>query len=320
MHLKNTLLCLFLIITGSVLAACKPENLSSPVTPTAQAGTLIPFVTTTPSLTPNLTLMATYTPLPSATPTPRVYTVKRGDSLSSIAWAYGINLSDLQAANPTVDPYMLQPGMTLALPEVKPDGGGTQPAPAATPVPVQIDPPVCYPSLDGSAWCFSLVHNGNSFAVENITAKIRLSASNSELVAITPLDVIPAGETLPLVAHFAAPVESPVQADAFLLTGVPLMGGDERYLVAKIDSRQITISPDGKSAVATGNVILEGSRPSSLIWVAAVAYDSKGQIVGARRWAYPEALDAQTPLPFSINIYSMAGAIAQVDLFAEARP
>lgn len=320
MRMKNTLFFLCLVISSSILTACNSEIQTSPAPATAQAGTLIPYFTTTPSLTPNLTLMATYTPLPSATPTPRVYTVKRGDSLSSIAWAYGINLSELQAANPTVDPYMLQSGMTLVLPESKPNDGGTQPAPAATPVAVQIDPPVCYPALDGSAWCFALVHNSNPFAVENITATMRLSPSNSELVAIAPLDVIPAGEKLPLVAHFPAPVASPVDAEVLLLTGVPLMGGEERYLAAKIDSRQITISPNGKSASATGNIIVEDSRPSRLIWVAAIAYDSNGRVVGVRRWAYSETLDPQTPLAFSINIYSMAAAIAQVDLFTEVRP
>jgi LysM repeat protein len=306
-----------------MLMACKPAMQPS-TQPTAISGTLIPFFTPTPSVTPNLTLIPTNTPLPTVTPTPRIYTVKQGDTLSTIAWYYGINLTDLQAANPTVDPYTLKPGMTLVLPESKPSQSGTQAIPSATPVPVVIDPPTCYPSLDGSVWCFALVHNGNSFPVENITAEIRLSTSDSsgELnqVAITPLDVIAAGGMMPLVVHFASPVISVSHAEATLLTSIPVVGGDSRYITAKIDTQQITISSDGKTATASGNVILDGTRPANLIWVAAVAYDANGRVIGVRRWESIRALQPQTALPFTMNVYSMAGAISQVDLLVEARP
>lgn len=306
-----------------LLTACSPVA-SQSVSSTPTEGSLVFYSTATPSLTPNLTLLPTGTLPPTITPTPRIYTVKQGDTLSGIAWAYGINLLELQAANPTVDPLSLKPGMTIVLPEAKPSAGGTQPVPSSTPVPLVIDQPVCYPSLDGSAWCFALAHNTNSYAVENVTAEIRLtvSGSDSELVmpAITPLDVIAAGGAQPLVVHFLTPVGVISKATAVLQTCIPVVNADTRYLATRIDSQEITYLDDGKSATLTGSLLVEGSKPSQLVWIAIIAFDANGKVVGVRRWSSTSALKADTTLPFSIDVYSMAGKITRIDLQVEARP
>jgi LysM repeat protein len=49
-------------------------------------------------------------------PAPRLYRVKTGDSLSSIARAHGVKLADLMAANPGVEPRRLKVGAELKLP------------------------------------------------------------------------------------------------------------------------------------------------------------------------------------------------------------
>lgn len=54
---------------------------------------------------------------PDAAPgQPGVYTVKSGDTLGRIAAAYDITLSELQAANPGVDPRRLRIGQRLVVP------------------------------------------------------------------------------------------------------------------------------------------------------------------------------------------------------------
>lgn len=53
---------------------------------------------------------------PAATAAARSYTVKRGESLYTIAKKHGVKLSALQAANPGVDPRRLKAGQTLAIP------------------------------------------------------------------------------------------------------------------------------------------------------------------------------------------------------------
>jgi LysM repeat protein len=44
------------------------------------------------------------------------YTIKSGDSLAKIARANGVSLSDLEAANPGVDPKRLKVGQKINLP------------------------------------------------------------------------------------------------------------------------------------------------------------------------------------------------------------
>lgn len=54
---------------------------------------------------------------PDATPGKQgVYTIKSGDTLGKIAAAYKISLSELQAANPGVDPRRLRIGQQLVIP------------------------------------------------------------------------------------------------------------------------------------------------------------------------------------------------------------
>ncbi|MBD5781377.1 LysM peptidoglycan-binding domain-containing protein [Pelagicoccus sp. NFK12] len=45
-----------------------------------------------------------------------VYTIKSGDTLGKIAAAYKISLSQLQAANPGIDPRRLRIGQQVAIP------------------------------------------------------------------------------------------------------------------------------------------------------------------------------------------------------------
>src|SRR6185503_6033267 len=85
--------------------ACAPPATQSP----PQAGTLIPYLTSTQSPPrPPEGLVSVTTPLPS--PTPFTYTVQSGDSMSVIAEKFGVSLDDLQAANPEVSSNAMSVG------------------------------------------------------------------------------------------------------------------------------------------------------------------------------------------------------------------
>lgn len=54
---------------------------------------------------------------PGVTPGRRTYIVRQGDTMAAIARRHGVKLTQLQAANPAIDPRRLRPGQTVYLPE-----------------------------------------------------------------------------------------------------------------------------------------------------------------------------------------------------------
>ena len=56
------------------------------------------------------------------------------------------------------------------------------------------------------------------------------------------------------------------------------------------------------------------------VWVAAVAYDRDGRVVGWRRWESGAAMRAGIANQFQMHIYSLAGAISRLELSVQARP
>ena len=84
-------------------------------------------------------------PLVLATSGTRSYTVKPGDTLLSIARAFGVSSSAIADANGLQDPNKLVAGMTLTIP------GAQTPAPTATPAPAQGTTPAATPAPAAAA-------------------------------------------------------------------------------------------------------------------------------------------------------------------------
>lgn len=89
-----------------------------------------PGVTTEP-FTPTPTML----PSPAATPTPPVYEVQSGDTLSTIAARFGVSTEELQRANNIDDPNLIHVGQKLIIPGPTPEVTPTLP-PTLTPVPL----------------------------------------------------------------------------------------------------------------------------------------------------------------------------------------
>lgn len=87
----------------------------------AQVAALAANETTLPTPTPTETIVVT--PLPTPTATPVVYQVRAGDTLVTIAAAYGVGVEELMAANDISeqDVYVIQPGQMLYIPVPTPE-------------------------------------------------------------------------------------------------------------------------------------------------------------------------------------------------------
>ncbi len=284
---------------------------------------LTPFLTATATKTPKPANPATATPLPSPTSTPQTYTIQAGDSFLAIAIRYKTSVQALLAANPKVDPNMMALGTVLIIPASTAVPAGAAPSP--TPVAVTLGPVNCAASQDGGAWCFVLASNQQKNPVENVTVSIRMAGKDASdivsQVAQAPLNLLPAGESLALAAYFTPPASAPSQASADLLTALPVPAGDARYLKSRIEDQKVDLSEDGLSAEVSGQISLADKKAqANQLWIAAMAFDAQGHIVGLRRWQADSPLAAGQKLEFSLWVYSTGGKIAKVDALSEARP
>ncbi len=318
MH-RNPLVRFIILLTSYclILTGCaSPEIDSAP-----RHSTLIPFATSTrnPSPTPE-GLVAAETALPS--PTPFTYTVRQGDTISSIALKFGVSMDDLQAANPEISPNAMSVGQVIKIPS-NPDNPSGEPTP--TPVPFAVQQVECYPTADRGMWCFVLVRNEFSGFMENVSAQVTLvDGSNTSLAsrtALLPLNILPPNTSLPLAVFFPPGVPFDAKPRVQILTAIRLLPNDERYLPATVNSTLVEVAADGREARLKGQVLLPAdARSAQQVWVVGTAYDEAGRVVGLRRWEWKAGLAAGGSLPFEFMVSSAGGTIARVEFAVEARP
>ena len=99
-----------------------------------------------------------------------------------------------------------------------------------------------------------------------------------------------------------------------------LQASANRYLPAILDNTLAQIEWDGHRAQLSGGVYLPPeSQAATQTWVAAVAYDRNGTVVGVRRWE-GGAIQPGTSITFSFAVSSLGGDIEAVEFFVQARP
>ena len=300
-----------LLLLGMLLSAC--ANPASPAQTTDAA--LQPYFTQTPNITstPNV-LVIVETPQPTVTL--QIYIVEAGDTISEIAEKFKIPQSNLIAANPDVNPNALAIGQTLFVPDPSaPIAAASTP----TPVPAPITQAGCHPTADSGLWCFALIQNNSADALENISAQVALlDESNNVLASQTaypPLDVIAPNSALPVYAFFPI-TPANVRVQVQLLSAMP---GGNAYPPAVLNSTVVEIDWDGKSAQVSGQIYLPAeSNAATQVWVAAVAYDKYGTVVGLRRWE-GGAIPPGGSLNFEFVVSSVGGEIEAVEFAVQAK-
>jgi LysM repeat protein len=313
---------IFWILLVGVVTACDSSEVESGFFPNAK-GEITPYVSATATqffTTPTVEFTSTPEPLP--TPTPFIYTVVLNDTLLEIAWRFNIALDELMAANPEVDPYLLSVGMELVIPYGDGEEGSLT-AELPTPVPIVETQPVCYPTRSDGLWCLWLVQNDNPFPLENLSAMITLydplGGKLTSQSAFAPLNVLRPGEAVPLMTFFPPPVPIWEGVQVQLITSLGVPGDQERYLNGLIENLQIQVSGNGLSARVSGTVRLqEDGKSASYVWLAAVAYDSDGVVVGAKRWE-GAGIEENGSLEFDFQVFSLSLPIDRVEVLVEIR-
>ncbi len=302
---KNPLLLALLI------SACASANVQPSDAP------LQPYQTATfaPSSTPDVFVILE-TPLPTSTPF--LYIVQAGDTISEIAEKFKISQEELRAANPDVSPNSISIGMTLIIPD---PSSATTSASTPTPMPVPITQTVCHPTADGGLGCFALIQNDSPALLENISAQITLLDENNNMLAsqtaFPPLDILPSNASLPVYVFFP---DSPATVHVQVQLLSAIQSDFSRFLPATLNNTIAQISWDGKSAQLSGQVYLPAeSQAAARVWVAAVAYDRNGTVVGVKRWE-GGAIQPGASIAFSFSVASLGLAIEAVEFVVQANP
>ncbi|MBM3145334.1 MAG: LysM peptidoglycan-binding domain-containing protein [Chloroflexi bacterium] len=317
--LNSTILAILILS----VSACKVKP-TGEATPQPSSPPLTPYHTPTPTQTPNtdtgenpIGLVPTQPPAPTATPF--LYTIRAGDTFLAIAQRYNIPLDKLLAANPQVDPNFLIIGTDVIIPT----GEGSQTAfPLPTPISVELGQPHCYPTADGGLWCLVMAQNPHSQDVENISASITLYDPAGEQVgqqiALTPLNVVPAGEAIPLAVLFPEPVPEKTSAQAELVAALPIEPASERYVEITIEIEKTEFA--NSFGEVDGRVRVDDARPANRLWLAAIALGADGQPIGFRKWESNNRVAPGETFTFHITVYSLGPPIAEIRVSGEARP
>ena len=306
---------------GALLILMTSSCASELPQPAGEGVALTPYLTSTPNATASPLPMKEDAQTALPTPTPFTYIIQAGDTMGALAQKFGVSLDALVAANPTISPNAMPVGAALLIPTDKdnPTGEATP-----TPVPFLITQIDCYPTLDNGMWCFALAQNDSDSALENLSARLSLLSADGGVVAaqdaLPPLNVIPPHASLPLTAFFPPPAPLDARPRAQILSATRLAPNDARYLPAAPGTPRIEIAADGRTARVSGEVSLPAdAAPAQTVWVAAVAYDAMGRVVGFRRWE-GSGLQPGASLPFQLTVSSLGSRVTRVEVFAEARP
>jgi hypothetical protein len=160
--------------------------------------------------------------------------------------------------------------------------------------------------------------------LENLSALVSLYDSRGEeqtsQIALTPLNVLWPGESMPLVAYFPPQAPDWDKVQAQLLTSLEVPTSEERYLAAVVENAQIQISGKGLQGRVSGIVRLQDEQKSaSYVWLAAVAYGADGAVVGVRRWERGE-IESGGMIEFDFLVFSLGPPIDSIDILVEAGP
>lgn len=316
-----------ILMLGGLLAlsAC------APAAPDQQSGfaggnALTPYNTATSTATLTITPVnaPTQTPQPTITPTTFIYTAKANDTMWTIAAKNGVSLDAILKANPDVNPYTLSAGTQVVVPPSSGTGNGTPTPISATAVPLLLKEPFCAPSLTGGLYCFAVVENNQDYSVQNLTAQFTLTNTETgeklQAVGSLPLNQLKSKNSLPLFAHFPPPVFASPKVTLALLTALPVSSSSTSVLDVTIQNSKVEIASDGNSATVSASLALkDAASTANHYWVAAVAYDAQGNVVGVRQYEKNADLSNGQGADFTLYVYSISNKIDHVDLFGEAK-
>lgn len=300
----------------AVMAGCAPLFQS----PQSEGAQLTPWLTATsnaPTLTAASELPAP-TPLPEPTPTPTIHIVALGETISSIALRYGLDMNAVLAANPEIDPRALIVGDQVLIPV---GNVQSQIGVSAEPLALEVGNPDCSRTSEGGLWCAAILANPLDEAATNLAVTFigASSTSGGNITKTVPalLNKLEPGDTIPAVIYISPPVSEGLEVTASVASAFPVNQSGKTFY--PVDAGTPAVDITGRLAKVTGEVLIMTDAGKTVdVRVAAMAYDDQGNLVGVRRTESRVTLEDGKGLNFNLNVYSTGSSINSVVVKAEA--
>ena len=255
---------------------------------------------------------------PTSAAPPIIHVVALGETISLIALRYGVPMDAIIKANPDAKPNALIVSDELVIP-----APNSRQAAAVDPSileNMQISDPDCISTGDGGLWCTVHVENTGQEDLENIVVTISFRDSDGNILeersAPTLMRYAAAGTATPTVVFLESIPAKYTDVTARLFSALIVEASISPYLTVVIEEETRTLN--GVEATISGlmRVEVEQEKARADIWIGAAAFDAIGSLVGVRRLESSVATNEM--FNFNITVYSSAGTIARVLLYAEA--
>ncbi len=290
-----------------------PQSVLTPYVTQTSTGETLPTETAAPEPTPE----------PTLTPTPFTHVLGSDETISSLALTYGLEVNEILAINPEITPKALSVGTEILIPYINTaaDDEKLSVSAISAPLALSLSEPVCIKTTEGGLWCLAQVGNPLVESATGITVTFTLKNGVGETVneqAVPALlNLLAPNESLPVSAYFSGNIPADYSVSTALKTALPVDETDPGYLplVIKVN----LIDPAGQSARVSAVIPVQAADSGiSSIWVALIAYDSDGHIVGVRRLEYSPVTEGEDGRAIKVYVYSNSRDIQQVDVRAEA--
>lgn len=300
----------------AVMAGCAPLIQS----PQSEAAQLTPWLTATSKAPtpPAASELPAPTPLPVPTPTPTIHVVALGETISSIALRYGLDMNVLLAANPEIDPRALIVGDQVLIPA---GNVQSQIGVSAEPLALEVGHLDCSRTTEGGLWCAAILANPLDEAATNLAVTFNgaspATESNITKTVQALLNKLEPGDTIPAVVYIPPPVPEGLEVTANLASAFPVNQSGKTFFTVDAGSPSVKIA--GLLAKVAGEVLVMTDAGKTVdVRVAAMAYNDQGNLVGVRRTESRVTLEEGKGLNFNLNVYSSGSSINSVVVKAEA--
>ncbi|MCS7177812.1 MAG: LysM peptidoglycan-binding domain-containing protein [Anaerolineae bacterium] len=317
----------------AVLLALVATGCGSVITPPATETPPSPFPTLTsppPSVSPVPGASGELvgpSPTPTITPTPIIYVVREGDTLSGIAATYGVSVEALQRINNIQNPLFLRPGQTLIIPTGREEAmAPTELLPTPTPMPFGIRGVGFYETPVGSLHCLGEVVNTTAEVLTNVQVRVTLfDASGNALIGgnvFAAVDLLPPAARAPFSLLFTAPPPNFVSHQVVALRGEAAGELAARYVPMAIE--EVTGTPYGPHFEISGAVRnRDPERIAATVIVVATTYDETGLVTGFRQQRVDVgnglAPGAAVPFQMRFTVYKSVPADFAVIAYGKAQ-